>query len=44
MFKVVNKIRFSKPKSLFPGEIAGLEPKATPWETFAKSIAAGHRP
>ena len=44
MFKVVNKIRFSKPKSLFSGEVAGLEPEATPKGNFGKSIAAGHRP
>ena len=44
MFKVIYKIRFLKPKALFPGKVAGLEPEATPKGTFAKSIAAGHRP
>ena len=31
-------------KTLFPGEVTGLEPVATPSGTFAISIAAGHSP
>ena len=36
MFKVIKKIRFSKPKSLFPGDVAGLQPEATPKEPLLK--------
>ena len=36
VFKVVNKIKFSKPKALLPDYVAGLEPVASPKGTIAK--------